>query len=128
MIFLISKELFVRCLEDLKESYRLAEEIEDLKLADNSVIRDGTYFNPLLDTMYDTIVEVCNCEKEHFIISWYLFHFDSPELDRSYTEECELNVELDEIEDFDMSSVRDIECNPEAIYDYLYDKYMKVTN
>jgi len=128
MILLISKKLFVRCLEDLKESHSLVEEIEELELADNSVIRDGTYFNPLLDTMYDTLVEVCNCEKESFIFSWYLFGFDNPELNNSYIEECKLNVDIDEIEDFDMNSVKDIECTPEAIYDYLYDKYMKATN
>lgn len=104
---MISKDLFVKLLEGLRDAY---DEVHELEMTFDNIY-DGTAYNPLLDIVYDAIIELCKCNDEDVILVWYLFSNDS------YKLECEC---------WDVEYTGEPKSKTAAdIYDYLYEKYMK---
>lgn len=108
---LISKELFVKTLNTLKESYDELERFQDAMepfLHNPLVCKLGESAREALDHL---LVEVCGCQDEGDIFFWWLF-------DGS---EKVIEVEKQPGGDKEVFDVR----TPEGLYDYLYYMYHK---
>lgn len=105
---MISKELFVKTLNTLKESYGEMERFQDAMepfLHNPMVCKLGESAREAIDHL---LVAVCGCEEEDDIFFWWLFDSSKKEIEVTAGKRkgCVYNVET-----------------PEGLYDYLYDTY-----
>lgn len=105
----ISKELFVKSLNALKESYEEIDRIEDsMKPIFDGVKPTLTIGQATRDVVNDLLIQVCECYAETDIFLWWLFDTSEKVIYINQGEDNEVR--------YDVST-------PEVLYDYLYDMY-----
>lgn len=105
----ISKELFFKSLNTLKESYDEIDQIENsMKPFFDGVKPTLTIGQGARDIVNDLLVQACRCFDEDDIFLWWLFD-SSPKV-------IYINQGKDDEVRYDVST-------PGALYDYLYDMY-----